>query len=166
MRDDASLRRLAEMGVDVYVPRRVGADPRSSAQVPASSAPGPKATAAVEAGQATSDGVDVLLLADAHTPAAKKLLADVTRALAFAQVASAPAPASDATALASAAALVMFGAAQARAAGALLSAPRQGEMGWVVSGELAALVGDARAKRALWSELRRMLRGLASRAWR
>jgi hypothetical protein len=33
-------------------------------------------------------------------------------------------------------------------------------MGWVVAAEAAVLAGDARAKRALWSELKRIVRPL------
>jgi hypothetical protein len=152
MRDDASLRRLAEMGVDVYAPRgasRATAEP-APAVVSAPAQPVPPI-----AGQ----GV-LLLVGDVASPASA-LLADVARALRGAGIASSRANASDEAALAQAVALVVFGDAQARAAGALLPAHRQSEIGWVVTGEPAALSGDAIGKRALWSELKRMTRGIA-----
>lgn len=167
MRDEASLRRLAEMGVDVYVPRAAlrvavavpslvaegAASIARATQVAPARAPAAAATESVRA-------VEVLLLADVETPAANRLLADVTRALRFARIASAPTHARDESAIGAAVGLVMFGDAQARAVGALLPANRPSEIGWVVGAGLDAIAVDALAKRALWSELRRMTRGI------
>jgi hypothetical protein len=100
----------------------------------------------------------VLLLAETSSARAVALLAAVTRALAFARVHSAQAASPDESTLAGARALVVFGDAQARAAGAVLTAQRQREIGWVVAAEPSALAGDAHAKRALWSELKRITR--------
>jgi len=57
---------------------------------------------------------------------------------------------------------VLFGDALARTVGAVLPAQRQREIGWVVTGELAVLARDAQGKRALWSELRRLVRKISS----
>ncbi|GAA0714462.1 hypothetical protein [Dokdonella soli] len=169
MRDETSLRRLAEMGIDVYQPRaasamalRVLADSAPMAPVPEHAQRGaqPAAKAVIEA--APAERIDVLLLARGTSPRATALLTDVARTLRFARVACARLDAPDESALATAAALVMFGDACARAAGAALPAQRQREIGWVVMGEPDALAGDAPAKRALWSELKRMLRGMAA----
>lgn len=163
MRDEASLRRLSEMGVDVYVPR-VHAGVRVA--VVAAARPGAEAPVQAEAAipravsVASPSATAVLLIADAPAPGPNKLLGDVARALGFARVPSALAQANDATALAVASGLVMFGEAQARAAGAVLPAQRQQRIGWVVTGEAHALMGNAGAKRALWSELKRMTRAL------
>ena len=147
MRDEADLRRLAEIGIDVYV-LRGGDAPKSSAGFVA---PGP-----AEAG----GGPTAILLADASTPRATALLAAVTRALAFARVACTQASEPDENVLSGVMALVAFGEARARAAGATISAQRQREIAWVVTSEPAALAADARGKRALWSELKRIARQL------
>jgi hypothetical protein len=164
MRNEASLRRLTEMAIDVYVPRAAARDVAPYAvavaeapQAAAAEAPAPASAAAAPA----AVRVDALLLADGA--AADALLRDVVRALAFARISAVRGTASDEAALANAAALVMFGEAQVRAAGAALPAQRQRDMGWVVAAEPSALAGDAGAKRALWSELKRMLRGLHAR---
>ena len=156
MLDEANLRRLAEMGIDVYLPR-------GSAQAPVEVAIAEPVESAVVVSVANEVQADVLLLADADSRPAVALLADVVRALAFARVGSARMSSPDEAALGAASMLVAFGDAHARAAGALLPAQRQREMAWVVSVELAELACSAQGKRALWSELRRSLRGLAAR---
>ena len=146
MLDETDLRRLAEIGVDVYVPRGAGAAPVSVATIAATRAANP------------ADAIAAVLLADTSEPRAAALLAAVTRALAFARVSCALADAPDERVLSDVQALIAFGDARARAAGALLSAQRQREIGWVVTSEPAALATDAQGKRALWSELKRIAR--------
>lgn len=169
MLDETSLRRLAEMGIDVYLPRQAGP---AAAWLPAveveaaatlsarSSAHDVSADAPVRS--ATADHAGVLLLAE--TGAAGPLLRDVQRALRFARIDSGLAASDDEAALGAAAGLIVFGDAQARAVGAVLPAQRQRAIAWVVSAELAALSRDAQAKRALWSELKRLVRALAAPA--
>ena len=171
MRDEASLYRLAEMGVDVYLPRRCGESMPGVAPVlaprPASVTAMPAADhSAREMSRVQAHAASVFLLADAPTPGAKKLLADVVCALVFARVPCAQTRGDDEVAMATATALILFGETHARAAGARLPAQQQREIGWVVSADAAALVGDAAAKRALWSELKRMARGLDARRGR
>ena len=146
--DNAALRRLAEIGIDVYVPRRADA-------VPPTGIGGDP----VETAPPRADGT-VVLVADLASPRAVALVGAVERALAFARVACRRAGAADEAAFSTARALVAFGDAHARAAGRALSAQRQQDIVWVVTGEPAALAADAPAKRALWSELRRLLRSL------
>lgn len=161
MRDEASLCRLAEMGVDVYMPRRcVEAMP---VVAPALASQAASATPISAAGDWAPQSGRAHVIADAHTPGEKKLLADVMRALAFARVPCAQTRGDDEVAMAAATALVLFGETLSRAAGARVPAQRQREIGWVVSADAAALIGDAAAKRALWSELKRMARGLNAR---
>ena len=173
MHDEASLRRLEEMGIDVYLPRHAGASEAASsptiadASAPANTAavataPAPAAASARDGVSPSAGDADVLLLADAAANA-EPLLAAVARTLAFARVTSAKAGADDAGALGRARALVVFGEAQARAAGAALSAQRQSQIGWVVASGTAQLRGDALAKRALWGELKRVVRELRAR---
>lgn len=160
MRDDASLRRLAEMGVDVYVPR--ASRHAAAAIAAAASVVRESAAAVVSTRQPAATAATVLLLAGTESSVSSVLLKDVTRALAFARVACASVTSADESAIGAAAALVMFGDGQVRAVGALIPAQRQRQIGWVVSAEPARLAGDAQAKRALWSELKRMTRGLGA----
>jgi len=171
MHDETSLRRLAEMGIDVYVPRAAeSASSSAIADAPgmyattnataATSAPAAAVGAPAKDANASTRDADVLLLADGIATVAEPLLAAVARTLAFSRVTSARTDASDAQALASARALVVFGEAQSRAAGAALSAQRQSQIGWVVAAGIAQLRGDALAKRALWGEIKRIVREL------
>jgi DNA polymerase III psi subunit len=156
MLDEGSLARLAEMGIDVYLPRVRGEQPR--AQVPETvSAPALPAVAAEVVATVRSG---VVLVAPATAPKPAGLLADVARALRFARLDCTACEAPDEAALQEARAFVLFGEAQVRSLGARLPAQRQREVGWVVTGDAIALAGDAQAKRALWSELRRLVRTL------
>lgn len=176
MLDEANLRRLAEMGIDVYVPRVAAAraaqaapaaapavaDPLPAVAAPSSAQPILRAHADAPVAVAPTEQAAVVLLADTALASANALVTDVVQTLKFARIACAQGVAHDEAALAAASALVMFGDRQARTAGALLSAQRQREIGWVVSAELPALAGDVPAKRALWNELKRMMRELAA----
>jgi len=145
MLDEADVRRLAEMGIDVYVPRAAARSQVVSPQ-PAQSR---------QAGSAS-----VVVLAEIRSPAAKSLIAAVSRGLAFARVGHIVLETADEASLSDATGLVVFGEALARKAGAVLPAPRQQAIAWVHAADAAALAGDAHAKRALWSELKRMRRAL------
>jgi len=159
MLDEASRVRLAEMGIDVYLPRAQPAAP-----VPLASTALPQATSSESAPRAADRpaAASIVLLAGPVSTRARALPADVVRALKFARVAAVEADAGDEAALASAAGLVLFGDALARTVGAVLPAQRQREIGWVVTGELSVLARDAQGKRALWSELRRLVRKISS----
>lgn len=156
MRDDASLRRLAEIGIDVYVLR--GARAGDAAADPA-------LEQAAGAGASAAPATDVarprvVVLADGRASREARVLADVERAFGLARIrCTFSAEATEAT-LGDAAALVAFGESHARAAGACLPARRQDEIGWVVVAEPARFAGNAAAKRALWSELKRIMRPL------
>jgi len=139
MRDDASRARLEEMGFEIYVPRIL----RDAALVrPASS---PRAR--------------VVLIVRAESAPARALLAQVARALAFARIEASIA--ADAARIGDATGLVVFGASLASEIGAALPAGRQKSIAWVGAGEPAEIAGNVAAKRALWSELRRLSRALA-----
>lgn len=166
MRNDASLRRLVEMGVDVYLPRASGGNVEDTSSAPVTSAAATRATrtdvttADAESSQAPRPG-RVLLLSGSDSKVATALLKDIARTLVFARITCASAASTDESSITAADAIVMFGDGPMRAVGAMLPAQRQREIGWVVSAELAQLAGDAPAKRALWSELKRMVRQLA-----
>lgn len=153
MRAETSLRRLAEMDVDVYVPRPTPA--------PASSLAVPHVADAIESTRVAA-GVEVFLLADMQTSAAKSLVGDIARALSFARIRCAQSGANDEAALVGAVALVVFGDVQAQAAAAVLPARRQRAINRIVSSEPSALAEEPQAKRALWNELKGMVRALHS----
>lgn len=155
MLDETSLARLAEMGIDVYVPRGT---PGLRASVIASALP-PGDPLPDRAGPAThAVHGRVLVLATIGGTGHKVLMANVVRALRFARIETRPGDVDDEAALVAASALIVFGDTLVRGVGAVLPAQRQREIGFVVAGDLDTLAGDARAKRALWSELRRLAR--------
>ena len=139
MRDDASRARLEEMGFEIYVPRGVRAPSGEVMPAPARAR--------------------VALIARAESAPARSLLAQVARALAFARIDAAVA--SDAASAGGAAGFVVFGASLAREIGASLPAERQKAIAWAGAAEPHEIAGSGAAKRALWSELRRVARALA-----
>jgi hypothetical protein len=147
MRDEASLARLEEMGFAVYMPRGMR---RVAVAEPAPGAPH------VPASRDTR--VRVVLLARDDTPAARALLAGVRRALAFARIESDVASAIDEERLGDAKGLVAFGDAFAREVGVGVSASRQASLAWAAAGDAGSIAGQPLAKRALWSELKRLAR--------
>jgi hypothetical protein len=152
--DDARLRRLAEMEIDVYVPRARGAEGGAAV---AASAPDPHP----EPKRAGGGGRPrMVLLARCESEGAKTLLAQVARALALARIDAVIPDAVDAGALEGAAGVIVFGEALAREAGAALPVGRQKALQWVAAAEPSSMRGSVAAKRALWGEIRRAIRGL------
>jgi hypothetical protein len=158
MLDDARLRVLGEMGIDVYVPRsRPNALGTNTAE---------PAGAAEPATHVTREGahVRVALVARVHEASEKALLAQARRALAFAGIDGVIGDAVDISAvIGDAPGWVVFGKNLAREVGAALPADRARRVHWISAADVASIVGDADAKRALWSELRRMIRVLRNR---
>jgi hypothetical protein len=154
MLDEQSLRRLEEMGIDVYAPR--GA--RRSGEVAQVVLSPRKDALAAPTGSVRAR---VLLLARAEQARAKTLLANIVRALAFARIDGVIESAIDEARLGDAAGLVVFGDALVRQAGAALSEDRSRKLQWVAAADIGGSAMDAAAKRALWSELRRVIRGVA-----
>jgi len=155
MLDEERLRRLAEMGIDVYVPR--GGAPAVSNEATAGQ-PAASAEPAAQAKGGVGGRATVLVLADAGSRWANGVVTGVERALKFARIPYATTDACEESALAGAVGVVVFGDALARKAGSMVPAQRQQAMGWVFAADPAAIARDAHAKRALWSELRRLLR--------
>ena len=145
MRDDASRARLLEMGFDLYVPRGMRAE-----------VPEPRVSTEPVAARARKR---VALIARDESAAARALLAQVARSLAFARIDAAIAR--DAKRIGDAAGLVVFGSSLAREIGATLPAGRQQSIEWVAAAEPVEIAGRTAAKRALWSELRRLVHALA-----
>jgi hypothetical protein len=156
MLDEQSLRRLEEMGIDVYAPR--GA--RRSGGV-AEVVPSPRGQHALATPRAARARVRVVLLARAEQARAKTLLANIVRALAFARIDGVIESAIDEARLGDTAGLVVFGDELVRQAGAALSEDRSRKLQWVAAADIGGNAMDAAAKRALWSELRRVIRGVA-----
>jgi len=152
MLDDVSLARLAEMGVDVYTPRGAGVAQRSpdwSGEPTASRAP-------------CQARARVVVLARSDDASSKNLLAQVVRAFAFASVDVIAESSVHNARIGDAAALVVFGDVLAREVGAAVSADRLKKIPSVAVGEASDVAASAAAKRALWSELRRVMRKLGA----
>jgi hypothetical protein len=150
MRDEASLRRLAEMDIDVYVPRLV----RELATLD-------RTVASAE--RESPSRARVVLLARDESTAAKALLAQIARALAFAGIDTAVEQSMDPND-SGAAAVVAFGEAFARDLENAVPAERRKRLQWISAADIVTIGASAQAKRALWDELRPMIRALRDRA--
>jgi len=146
MLDEFRLRRLAEMGIDVHVPRsaRMAAHAGQVALRPAT----PRAR--------------IVLLAHATPPRAQALLEQIARALRFARIEGRIEAALGEAALRGAAGLVVFGAALARQADTAVAAERRNELQWLAAAEIAEVSGAPALKRAFWGELKRMIRAIGA----
>ena len=154
MLDDYSLRLLAEIGIEIHLPQTVAA--RSAAgTVTADAAQGDAlAPAAAAAGEAE---VGIVCTSSSRT----RLVEHLVMALRSARMRSTRMDL-DAAGIAGMRGVVVFGEALARRLGAQLPAQRQAAIEWVVTGEPDELACSARAKRALWGEIKRLSRQLAS----
>lgn len=137
MRNEASLKRLAEMDIDVYVPRGF---------------------ARAQGRDTRTTRARVALLARADGSVAEVLLAHVCRAFALAGLDGIAEQRADPSRLAEADGLVVFGKSLAREAGAAVPADRAAAVPWIFAADLVAVAGDGAAKRVLWSECRRLIR--------
>ncbi len=145
MRDDASRARLEEMGFALYLPRSRRAA-ASGGRMHASAGPAHRRAR-------------VALIARDAGASPHALLAGVARALAFARVEATIAP--DVARAGDAGGLVVFGAPLAREIEAALPAERR-KIEWVGAAEPADVAGSVAAKRALWSDLKRLARALSN----
>lgn len=153
MLDEYGLRLLAEIGVDVYAPRRVA--------IPASSASERVATAADTVSGERSPGIigaDVLILGTAGS--ASRLLDDLLRAFRSVGLRAEFSPALNAADLAEARSLLVLGEALARNLGAEMPAQRHRAINWIFTSEPGSLAASAAAKQGLWGEIKRMSRSL------
>lgn len=159
MLDDARLRLLGEMGIDVYVPRSrpSGFQAEVAARTPTAES---ATTVARERAHAR-----VALVARVQETSEKTLLAQARRALAFARIDGVIGDTVEISAvIGDAGGLVVFGKNLAREVGAALPSDRAQKVHWISAADVASIVGNADAKRALWSELRRMIRVLRNRS--
>jgi len=158
MLDDARLRLLGEMGIDVYVPRS-----RSSASgTTIATAGGVVESATIGASKGAP--AHVALVARVQDASEKTLLAQARRALAFARIDGVIGDVSEISAvIGDAPGLVVFVKNLAREVGAALPADRAQRVHWISAADVASIVCNGAAKRALWSELRRMIRVLRQR---
>lgn len=154
MLDEYGLRLLAEIGVDVYLPRPIaGGRPASDAPAIASAPAMPEATSRPGAVART----DILIIG--HEGAPPRFLADLQRACRLAGLAVQISHA-DVSAVADARGLIVLGERLARDLGAALPSQRQNEIAWVVASAATTLAGEAAAKQALWGEIKRLARQL------
>jgi DNA polymerase III psi subunit len=159
VRDEMSFDVLAEMGIDVYVLRSTS----TVEAVPAASAP--NVERAKESSSPTRDArakfaTRVVLFTRDDDARSHALLAQIARALVPARIEGAIVSTIDEATLGDAAGLVVFGKASTRQAGASVSGERMKRLQWVAATELSEIAANARAKRALWSELKRVMRAL------
>lgn len=155
MLDDYSLCLLAEIGVDVYVPRSqvAGPAPAVASRTSANSRNDPG-----HGGQRAADVV-VICAGDSRS----RMLGDLLRSLRMSRLDATLSTNASVEAIASARALIVLGEALARSLGAELPAQRQNQISWIVSHEPDALAQSADAKRALWGEIKRLARLQARR---
>ena len=158
MRDEMNFDVLAEMGIDVYVLRTAPVDAAEPvvAATPVSSPGNTTATRDARATYATR----VVLFSRDDDARARALLAQIARALAHGRIEGAIASTIDEATLGDAMGLVVFGKASTRQAGATISGERMKRLQWVAATELSEIAANAHAKRALWSELKRVMRAL------
>ena len=159
MLDDYSLRLLAEIGIDVYVPRAevAGIANESAAHAVAASQESTAASLAQRVPRmdaATSAQFLIVCAQDGNS----RLLGDLLRGLRMAGLDAAIADISQVGIIAAARGLLILGESLARTLGADIPAQRQNEIGWIISSEPAALACSAGAKRSLWGEIKRLSR--------
>jgi hypothetical protein len=160
MLDDHGLRLLAEMGIEVYLPRV--APPTRTAEA-ANMTPGPVATASGDAASRapqSAPSADFLVLG--HEAAPKSMLADLLRAARLAGLDVAPGDVKSLDSMAHVRGLIVLGETLARDLGASLPAQRQQGIDWVVTSTPAQLACSAAARRALWGEIKRLARARRS----
>ena len=156
MLDDYSLRLLAEIGIDVYVPRAdVAHEPGATARAAIRELP--------RIGQAT-----LKPHSDAVTPAQflivcakdqdSRLLGDLLRGVRMAGLDAAVAEVAQVGLIAAARGLLILGESLVRVLGADIPAQRQNEIAWIISSEPRVLARSAAAKRSLWGEINRLSR--------
>jgi hypothetical protein len=167
MLDDYSLRLLAEIGVDVYLPREAAAvaiaDDPAVAPLPKSLIPVADANGEpVPATRAAERSFDLLILC--NQGGHDRLLADLLRGVRMAGLDAAMADAGQAESIALSRGLLVLGKSLARSFGADMPAQRQNEIAWIVTDEPMALARSAEAKRALWGEIKRLSRTRPARA--
>ncbi len=157
MLDEYGMQLLAEMGIDVYLPRATHAG-LASGDAPAASEPSspPAATGTAHAPAARAANAGILILG--HEAAPPRLLADLVRALRLLNLDAAPGEFQSEASIAAARGLLVLGEALARQLGAGMPAQRQNEIAWIVTAAPAQLACNAAAKQALWGEIKRLAR--------
>lgn len=153
MLDEYGLRLLAEMGIEVHLPRL------ARGMVPeAENAGAAEPVGSLGEPAAGRHGADLLIIGAGDTPG--RLVDDLLRAFRLVGLRPALSGAADAAALADARGLVVLGEALARRLGADMPAQRHQAIQWIVASEATALATSAAAKRSLWGEMKRLSRTL------
>lgn len=167
MLDDYSLRLLAEIGIDVYVPR---AEVVAIANAPVAhqlAAGNERATTSVAATVERVPQRDVAIHAEflivCTEDRENRLLGDLLRGLRMAGLNAAIVDIGQVGIIAAARGLLILGESLVRALGADIPAQRQNEIAWIISSELTVLAQSAAAKRSLWGEIKRLSRAQTDR---
>lgn len=163
MLDDYSLRLLAEIGIDVYVPRAQAGNSTPVQAAPAAISPrAPVALASATAATPEATAfADVLILGASSSHG--RLCEELLRSVRMARLSAAMGDPGQADAIARARGLLVLGEQLARSLGADMPAQRQNEITWIVSHDPDTLARSADAKRALWGEIKRLSRSQAAR---
>ncbi len=152
MLDDYSLRLLAEIGVDVYLPRASGESAERAApssRMAEGKPPGPAPVGGtVEVGIVGAD------------PSRTALIGQLGLALRGAGMRNVVTAADAVDGIAALRGVLVLGEELARTLGARLPAQRQAAIEWVITAEPSVLAASATAKRALWGEIKRLSRTL------
>lgn len=163
MLDDYSLRLLAEIGIDVYVPRASANLAQEGLHESQAAIVAPSRSA-----EATSHGAGANAQARIAIVAARvaheKLLSGIAQALRFAGVPATIVDGDDHDAVQAMRGVVVLGESLARSFAASFSAAQHARLEWVICGEPEAIARNANAKRALWGEIKRVSRRLAAEA--
>ena len=141
MLDDYGLRLLAEIGVEVYLPRQAPRTPYAAKE------------------ERPTGRVAFVCADDAHAG----LRGQVVKALRACGLRVVEAGQADLAQVEGLAGVVVLGQAQARALGASLPAQRHAAIEWIIADDAATLASGAASKRALWGEIKRLVRALAAR---
>ena len=163
MLDDYSLRLLAEIGIDVYVPRveAAGIANEPAAHSVAASHESRAAGSAERVTQINAAKPAQFLIVCAQDRDSR-VIGDLLRGLRMARLDAAIADVGQVEIIAAARGLLILGESLARTLGADIPAQRQNEIGWIISSEPAVLAKSAVAKRSLWGEIKRLSRAQAA----
>lgn len=159
MLDDYSLRLLAEIGIDVYVPRAEhGGARQATGEATAADAPQPVDLSA----RVASAGVVAEIAIVAARGQRENLLKGLMQSFRFAGVESTLVDSGAPDTVLAMSGVVVLGESLARTFGSGFSAAQHAALEWIMSGEPEAIGRSAQAKRALWGEIKRVSRRVAA----
>lgn len=151
MLDDYSLRLLAEIGIDVYLPRGAATPAAHDAVLEST-----RAKTSLLDNASVSRHAEVAIVA---APGQReKLLTGLAGSLRFAGVQVKILDVDARNEVARMGGVVVLGESHARTLGSALDAAQHAALEWVIAAEPDAIARSADAKRALWGEIKRISR--------